>query len=218
MKLANGKAVGQDSLSAEVLKAGGWQCAYLIHSIIKLVAERMYVPIAWKGGRITALFKGKGDPGTCGNSRGLLILDHMAKILSDLLSIHVSPQYHMHMPESQHGCVRGKSTDLANHMIRAALEYASLARLSIFILFLDLEKAFDRVVREYVFGMPQGCQEHPRDYLSRLGLTPAALENALLYMRTHTGIFQQWGIDSGVIEIIKSMHSNSFYKYADLVL
>ena len=98
MSLANGKAVGQDGIIAEVLKAGGWQCAYIIHGIISNIAKHKYVPVNWKGGRIATLFKGKGDPAVCGHSRGLLVLDHMAKILSDLLSPFIAPLYYHNMP------------------------------------------------------------------------------------------------------------------------
>jgi len=52
MNLANGKAVGQDGIAAEILKAGGWQCACIIHSIINNIAINRYVPVNWKGGRI----------------------------------------------------------------------------------------------------------------------------------------------------------------------
>ena len=216
MNLANGKAVGQDGIAAEILKAGGWQCACIIHSIINNIAINRYVPVNWKGGRIATLFKGKGDPAVCGNSRGLLVLDHVAKILSDLLSPFVTPLYHDNMPDSQHGCVKNKSTDLANHLIRAMIEWAALANLSIFVLFLDLEKAFDKIIREYVLGLPQGCQEAPATYLSRLGLTPDALDNAIHYISNNPPVFEKWGVDRGALEIIRSMHTNSYYKYGDM--
>ena len=93
MNLANGKAVGQDGIAAEILKAGGWQCACIIHSIIDNVAINRYVPVNWKGGRIATLFKGKGDPAVCGNSKGLLVLDHVAsaQLLQQTLSGSLGP-------------------------------------------------------------------------------------------------------------------------------
>ena len=54
------------------------------HNIIDSIIDNMYVPIAWKGGRIIDVYKGKGDAAVCNKSRGLLIMDHMAKPLSNL--------------------------------------------------------------------------------------------------------------------------------------
>ena len=140
----------------------------------------------------------------------------MAKPLSLLLKDEVAPKYHENMPQSQHGCVAGKSTDLANHLIRGMIEYAKLANLCICVIFLDLVKAFDRVVREYVLGMPQNCNISPKEYLCQIGLGGAALEHAVQYMESHPCLFQQWKIDVRVIEIINSIHSNAYYTFDDL--
>jgi hypothetical protein len=61
--LLNGdKGLGPDSLSASILQAGGWTTAKLVHEIITQVIALEYVPIAWRGGKLVVLYKGKGSP------------------------------------------------------------------------------------------------------------------------------------------------------------
>ena len=50
------------------------------------------------------------------------------------------------------------------------IDLATMASMSVFVLFVALVKAFDRVVREIVFGFPDGTGD-PRAYLLSLGLT-----------------------------------------------
>ena len=45
-----------------------------------------------------------------------------------------------------------------------------MVSLSVFVLFVDLVKAYDRIVREFVFGLPDGVT-NPLEYLRSLGLT-----------------------------------------------
>ena len=120
------------------------------------------------------------------------------------------------MPSSQHGCVKNKSTDLANHLVRTMIDHAAMHGLSVFVLFVDLEKAFDRVVRELVLGFPQGMVGTKHEYLSGIGLSSEHVEFVCSYIEQHKPIFAQWGVDEAVIETIKSLHTNSFYVYGGL--
>ena len=62
--------------------------------------------------------------------------------------------YMRNMPPSQHGAVAGKGTDLAHHYVLASLDLACNLALSIALLFVDWQKAFDKAIREIVFGWP----------------------------------------------------------------
>eukprot|EP00974_Lingulodinium_polyedra_P072497 7015386-Lingulodinium_polyedra.AAC.1 len=61
----------------------------------------------------------------------------------------------------QHGAVARRGVDLAAHLVLSFLEHCCLAAKSCFVLYLDLAKAFDPVVRELVLGIPadveRGC-------------------------------------------------------------
>ena len=153
-KLKDGKAIGPDCISAELMKAGGQPCALMLWDLLCKVWAYAYWPLDWRGGRLQELIK-KGSPRLCDNHRGLLISDHIGKAASSVLYDAVDEGYHGYVPESQCGAVKGKSGDFATHLLRSALDYAKARSLSIAILFVDLVKAFDRLLREIVIGWPQ---------------------------------------------------------------
>ena len=97
-------------------------------------------------------WKKKGDPAVCDNNRGLLISDHSGKGLTSMIKEAIDPAYTANIPRNQYGAVAFKGTDFASHVIRSALSYASLAHMSVMVLFLDLVKAFDKAIRQLVYG------------------------------------------------------------------
>ena len=78
----------------------------------------------------------------------------MSKIATALIDDNVDDEYHNYIPCTQFGAARGKGADMANHWVRSMIDYARMCSLSICVLFLDLSKAFDNTIREYVFGDP----------------------------------------------------------------
>ena len=74
---------------------------------------------------------------------------------------------------------------------------------------LDLEKAFDKVLRELVFGYPHnvGITKHDRlAYLTAsIGLSAQSAEFIYAYLESKGPVFVQWGIDPKVIQIINSI-------------
>eukprot|EP00959_Pyramimonas_sp_CCMP1952_P312454 6540074-Pyramimonas_sp.AAC.1 len=61
---------------------------------------------------------------------------------------HLGPARVDRMPLTQFGAVPKRGADVATLLIRAALGAAHLKNLSVVVLFVDLVKAFDRVIRE----------------------------------------------------------------------
>ena len=128
--------------------------------------------------------------------------------MCELLSAHVDPIYNAEMPTEQFGATSGRGTDFASHIVRSFLEYCLLASLSYFILFVDLVKAFDRIVRELVLGIPAGVQD-PRQFLANLGVEPDQIEWILAFISKHGCLFERWGVDPKVLALIKNLHASS---------
>ena len=117
----------------------------------KIVSNAAW-PTKWRGGRIVDAYEGKGDPAECDNSRTILLADHAGKGLACQVKDKVEPEYGANVPDNQYGAVAGRGTDFASHIISSAIAAASLSQWSIFILFVDLVKAFDRVIRQIAYG------------------------------------------------------------------
>jgi hypothetical protein len=125
-RMPNNRACGKDGVHAEIVKAGG--DAFLDHlfGVTQELIETEVVPVQWRGGRITDLYKGKGPSGDCDNSRGLLLSEHVGKAVMDLLKQEIEPAYQANVPASQYGAVKGGGTDFPHHALHAAMDYARL--------------------------------------------------------------------------------------------
>jgi hypothetical protein len=76
-------------------------------------------------------------------------------------------------------------------------------------------KAFDRSTRELVLGWPADVLDY-RQYLSELGLDVEQLEWVIAFVAKHGCLFEKWGIPRKVINLIKNLHSRSWFSYGDL--
>ena len=146
-----GKAAGPDQVTAELMRAGGWTYARQLQGIMYRIWTQLHWPVEWRGGRIKELPK-KGARTECENHRGILISSHASKVGAKLLATGIDERYARFVPEHQCGGVPKKGTDMPNHMIRLGIPYAAAHLLSIAIVFIDVVKAFDMVVRELIFG------------------------------------------------------------------
>ena len=64
--------------------------------------------------------------------------DHAGKAFVSKVKNAIEPQYVKHMPVDQHGAVALRCTDSATHIIATSIVVASLLKLSIIVLFVDL--------------------------------------------------------------------------------
>ena len=142
------KAIGPNGIPNELLKLGGIHTARLFRGLLAHIFSAEYVPIGWRGGGLSVLWKGKGATSDCNNSKGLLISDHSSKVFTGLLKNNIDDTYKDWVGVTQNGCVKERGTTSATHFIRTAVDYAAIHRKSCFVLFLDLVKAFDFVFRE----------------------------------------------------------------------
>ena len=153
------KAPGPDAITGELLRAGGSGLAFHITHLLEHIAKDATVPIDFRGGKLKEVWKRKGDPQVCPNSRGLLVSDELSKIFTGSLQAELKHTYEQFVSETQCGAVAKRGSDFAKHLARSALDFAYLKNWCSFILFLDLEKAFDFVVWEYLWDGAKTSKE-----------------------------------------------------------
>ena len=169
-----------------------------------------------KGGRLVDVYKGKGDKRVCDNSRGLTIMSHPAKMMLQPVKDVAEPFYLAGVPKSQYGATRGGGTDFGHHVVLEAIAYAASVGLSIFVLFLDLVKAFDLVLRELVFGFPPHVDEDNASklaYLAGIGIEREDAQWIIDTIATEGCAFDRFGVDRGTRDIINEAHSMSWSRY-----
>ena len=86
------------------------------------------------------------------------------------------------------------------------MEVCRKRKKSFFVLFVDLVKAFDRVIRELVFGRVTDVSRHLRD----LGLTVSQLNFVTRFIARHGSLFKVFGVHPRVVQLVCNLHASSW--------
>ena len=104
------------------------------------------------------VYKGKGDALTCGLYRGIKLLEHAMKVLKRVIEGRLRKI--VKIDDMQFGFMAGRSTTDAIFIVRQLQEKYLARNKELWMAFVDLEKAFDRVPREVVWWALEifGCR------------------------------------------------------------
>ena len=106
------------------------------------------MPIDWKLSTLIPIYKGKGSVMECGSYRGVKLLEHGMKVIERVLEKRLREI--IKIDDMQFGFMPGKGTVDAIFITRRMQECHIDKRKKLFMCFVDLEKAFDRVPRAVI--------------------------------------------------------------------
>ena len=158
--MKNGKAPGEDGITAEVYKHGGEQLMDEFHKLILLCWQQGTVPQGFKDVSIIPIFKNKGDHRDCNNYRGISLLAVAGKIMAKILQSRLAKLAEEVLTEAQCGFRQERSTIDMVFSLRQLQEKAIEQYQELYIVFIDFRKAFDTVDRAMLwkvlaaFGCP----------------------------------------------------------------
>ena len=161
-RLKCGKAPGICGISAELLKAGGEAMIHGLHSVVTAVWQSGTIPLDWKRGLVTPIYKGKGDQQDCNNYRGITLLSVPGKVFAHLLLARCRDHLLETQRPEQSGFTPKKSTTDRILALRVLVERRREFQRGLLAAYVDLKKAFDSVHRESLWellrlrGMPAG--------------------------------------------------------------
>lgn len=158
------KSPGPDNIPFELLQYGGMPLKTRLHDLILKIWTVQQVPKDLKDAVIITLFK-KGDRKFCGNYRGISLLSIAGKIFARILLSRLQEIAEQILPESQCGFRASRGTTDMIFCARQLQEKSREQQKPLFIVFYDLEKAFDRVPRAAMWRVLKrfGC---PDNYIS----------------------------------------------------
>ena len=151
--MANAKAVGPDGLPVELLNLGLQEDRTILlelHRLTTLIWREMKVPQQpWKDAVITVIHKKKGARTECGNYGGTSLVSHADKVLLKVVARRLSAYCKANrlLQEEQCGFRPERSTTDMMFVVRRLQEIGRKAGVSLFMCFIDLQKAYDTVDR-----------------------------------------------------------------------
>ena len=162
--LKRGKATGPDGIPAEVLSV-------LSHSAIRSLHEHICqiwmgcgdIPPEWHDADLIPLPK-TGDLSLCSKWRGILLTSVPGKVFSKILNGRLVRHFESHdvLPETQCGFRAGRGTADMIFTLRMAIELARAKHIPLYVLFVDLMKAYDSVSRTGLWAVlkRKGVPDH----------------------------------------------------------
>ena len=160
-QMSNGKTPGADGIPSEVFKHGGHKLARSLVRLFNVIWDSESVPQEFKDANIIHLYKRKGNRSCCDNHRGISLLATGGKILARIIANRLSSQVaEKILPESQCGFRPGRGTVDMIFTARQIQEKCREQNRDLYMVFIDLTKAFDTVSRDalwqvlHKFGCP----------------------------------------------------------------
>ena len=148
-QMKKGKAAGPSGAVLEMLLVSKQHIIPHLTKLANAIISEGRIPKDWNLSHIINCFKGKGDPLSMGNYRGLKLLDHVMKIMERVIESIIRSA--VNIDEMQYGFMPGRGTMDAIFILRQMHEKHLGKHKSLYFAFIDLEKAFDRVPRKVIW-------------------------------------------------------------------
>ena len=148
-KMKRNKAAGPSGVVSDMLKAAGDAGIVWVTDVCNAVVRDGRIPEDWCKSWMVNVYKGKGNALECGSYRGIKLLEHVMKILERVVEARV--RRIVKIDDMQFGFMAGKGTTDAIFIVRQLQEKYRAKKKDLWMAFVDLEKAFDRVPRDVVW-------------------------------------------------------------------
>ena len=148
-RMKNGKAVGPDDIPVEVWKCLGESALKFLTKLYNRTMESERMPEEWRDSVLIPIFKNKGDVQRCSNYTGIKLISHTMKLWERIVEKRLRSD--LKFSNQQYGFMPGKSTTDALFALRVFMEKYREGQKELHCVFVDLEKAYDKVPREEVW-------------------------------------------------------------------
>ena len=148
-RMKKGKAVGPDGIPVEVWRCLGEEGIDILWDLFNKIYQQEKIPEGWRNSLLLPIYKEKGDIQDCGNYRGIKLMPHTMKIYERVIEARIREE--TNVSEEQFGFMPGRGTTDAIFVLRQVIEKYREKEKELHLVFIDLEKAYDRVPRQEVW-------------------------------------------------------------------
>ena len=150
--LKNNKSPGDDMVVNEYISSTIEYMIDIYVSLFNLILDTGVLPRAWLIGNVISIYKNKGNKNEPQNYRPITLLSSLGKLFTSILNSRLCEyldESHI-LLENQAGFRQGHSTNDHIFSIYAMFELLKLKKKKLFCAFIDFEKAFDLVQRNFL--------------------------------------------------------------------
>ena len=142
----NGKAMGPNNIPIEVWKCLGGKGIIWLTKLFNEILRSKRMPEEWRRSTLIPIYKNKGDIQNCGNYRGIKFMSHTMKLWERVIKHRLRKE--THISKNQFDFMPGRSTTEAIYLVRNLMEKYWSRERDLYMVFINLEKVYDRVPRE----------------------------------------------------------------------
>ena len=204
--MTRGKAPGPDNITADWLKDLETDVREKLLEMLNTWWMSHKLPEDMDKARVASLYK-KGDPDKQENYRPISLLNIFYKIVAAVLKRRLEDGLDLNICENQFGFRKQRGTIHAMTVARRIQEYAERAGLPGTMIFLDWEKAFDKVDQQMMFKVMESYKIPEETLL----LIKALYSNPMFQVeskeQSQNGKNKNWGSDKAVPSPLTSSFS-----------
>ena len=190
-KMGLNKACGPDDLPIEAVKIlASYSVDHVTETMNVVMQDGM--PRNWKSSRLVPIYKGKGSILECNNYRGIKLMSHTMKLAERLIEARLRDI--TEIANNQYGFRPGKSTTEPIFILRMMQEKYREKGQDLHLVFVDLEKAYDRVPRELIWWSLRK-KNVPEGYIK---VIQDMYKDSLTQIQTRDGCTDYFSIDVGL--------------------
>lgn len=148
-RMKTGKALGPDNIPIEVWKCLGDITIVWLTKLFNSIFRSNKMPDEWRRSILVPIFKNKGDIQNCTNYRGIKLMSHTMKLWERVIERRL--RMTTTVSKNQFGFMPGRSTMEAIFLIRQLMERHREQKKDVHMIFIDLEKAYDKIPRNVMW-------------------------------------------------------------------